>query len=199
MSEVIENNQEIKTPEIIEKLKKEKENFKLAVEKERQEKAELIAKLKEKEEAELKIKEDHKALAELKSKELEEYKAKFNNFQSELERQTKLGSLRKELEKIGAKPDKIDILFNLADISQIKIEKGDNDKIIGVYGGEEEARRIQAKIPEVFGKAATGSNHDAPPSNTNPMNLEAFNKLSSKEKNEKMADLFKTMGIAVKR
>jgi len=198
MSEVIETKQE-QVPEIVEKIKKEKENFKAALEKEREEKAALVAKLKEKEEIELRIKEDHKALAELKAKELEELKLKYNNFHAEIEKQTKLGSLRKELEKLGAKSDKIEILFNLSNTNQIKLEKGENDKIMGVYGAEEEARRIQAIIPEVFGKATAGSNHDAPPSNNNPLNLESFNKLSSKEKNEKMGDLFKQMGIAVKR
>lgn len=198
MSEVIETKQE-QVPEIVEKIKKEKENFKAALEKEREEKAALMAKLKEKEEIELRIKEDHKALAELKAKELEEYKLKYNNFQAEIEKQTKLGSLRKELEKLGAKSDKIEILFNLSNTNQIKLEKGENDKIMGVYGAEEEARRIQAIIPEVFGRPSAGLNHDAPPSSNNPLNLESFNKLSVKEKNEKMADLFKNMGVAVKR
>jgi hypothetical protein len=198
MSEVIETKQE-QIPEIVEKIKKEKENFKAALEKEREEKAALMAKLKEKEEIELRIKEDHKALAELKAKELEEYKLKYNNFQAEIEKQTKLGSLRKELEKLGAKSDKIEILFNLSNTNQIKLEKGENDKIMGVYGAEEEARRIQAIIPEVFGRPSAGSNHDAPPASNNPLNLESFNKLSIKEKNEKMADIFKQYNIAVKR
>lgn len=198
MSEVIETKTE-QIPEIVEKIKKEKENFKAALEKEREEKAALMAKLKEKEEIELRIKEDHKALAELKAKELEEYKAKYNNFQAEIEKQTKLGSLRKELEKLGAKGDKIELLFSLSKTDQIKLEKGDNDKILGVYGAEEEARRIQAIIPEVFGRPSAGSNHDAPPANTNPLDIESFNKLTLKEKNEKMADIYKQYNIAVKR
>jgi hypothetical protein len=198
MSEVIETKQE-QIPEIIEKLKKEKENFKLAAEKHAKEKEEALAIIRQKDENELKIKEDFKALADLKSKELEEYKAKYNNFQAEIEKQSKLGSLRKELEKLGAKNDKIDILFNLSKIDQIKLEKGDNDKILGVYGAEEEARRIQSIIPEVFGKATAGSNHDAPPANNNPLSVESFNSLPLKERVKKEAEFYKQMGIEVKR
>ena len=197
MSEQIQENQG--QNDLVEKIKKEKENFKKALEQEKAEKEKLALALKEKEEAELKLKEDYKTIAQKKEEEALNWKQKYEQRDQAIVTATKLGEIRKEFEKLGADHKSMDVLLKLVNTEAVKVERGDNDNIIGVYGVGDEVKRIKDSLPMVFGKPSTGANHESPDINHKPMDLEAFKSMPLQDKKKNMAEVFKAQGIELKK
>jgi hypothetical protein len=109
----------------------------------------------------------------------------------------KQGSLRKELEKMGANPKAMDLL--LGKLANLESLKYDEDHRV-VLGAEDEARRIKEQLPELFGRSTAGVGHEAPQGAPVDMDVNAYKNMSLKDKSnpEVLKALFAKHGVAVK-
>lgn len=206
MSEIIKDNATDGTPEgandstsgessegkqyssdFVEKLKKEKENFRTQAQKRDEELENFKAEQKSREENALKEKEDFKQLYENKAKELEEAQGKLQATNLEKLDANKRSELKKELSKLGINPDYADKATRLADLGQIKI-----DKETGVmYGTDSVAKHLADEWPTLFGTTTESVSQRSPemPSPTGALTLDEWKKLPYDERKKREGEL----------
>lgn len=142
----------------------------------------LERKEKEREEADLKAKEDYKKLHEIGKQELEEYKAKYNGLNSEIQEQVKFSTLLQSLP--GALDKKY---WRMVDTSEIIIDPSTNEP--DPTSIKKVAEKFQAEFGELIqmpGKAKLPNS--AASSSSVAINDEVWNSLSAKDKKEKLPD-----------
>lgn len=141
--------------DFVEKLKKEKENFKKELEA-------LRAKESNEQETKLKEKEEFKKLADLKAKEADQYKAE----KAALEEKIKLGQIngavKAELEKLGLDATYSEDVFKLLDKNIKDVVTIDPDTQM-VVGADEIAKQAYQKYSGLgfFKKQSATANHSA--------------------------------------
>lgn len=193
-----EENKEIpkENDQTFEKLKKEKDNYREALQREREEKERLTTLLKQKEEEELKLKENYKEIASIKEREALDWKSKFETREKELVDVAKLSQVKKELEKMGAQNSSVDALIKLADLNQVKYDP----ETRVVYNADLVAKSIKEALPQAFGVPSEKVDESAPKiTDVSSLDIEGFSKLSLKEKKEKQFELMKAMGLQLRK
>jgi hypothetical protein len=183
--------------EVLDKTIKSKQNW---AEKAKALEAEVAALKHEK----LKEKEDYKSMYELADKKAKEYEALIEKTKVEKEQSLKLGSLKRELEKMGASKESMEGLLRLADLGTIKYD--DENKV--AYGIEEEAKRIKSIIPPAFGVSSAGASHAAPKGGPLDVSAEGYKKLfetgewskmSKEQRRDYEVRLFESRGVTPKK
>lgn len=173
-------------PEVIGKLKKEKENLAKLVNQMRGELDSIKKGAEESQVKELQSKEEYKRLYEMERKKAEELSLNVKGLQSKITEGTINSNLRSELLKLGCEPQHIDTALTLADRKMVVIDP-DTGTIVGA---DDCAKAFYDKFNALgfFKKASGGINHNAPKHN------KAQTDLATMTLNEKKAYLKSVMG-----
>ena len=168
----------------IQKLRKEKENFKTKVtELENQLKIELDDKLAQKEE--------WKTLAEQRLLRSNELEAKIKENEKKDLDLLKQSAIRGELSKLGMGSQYVDIAMKSIDLASITV---DSDTKV-VLGAESAAKALREKAAPLFTTTAPGVSHAAPQGEMIPLTVESYFQLSTEDKAKRENELYELMGI----
>jgi hypothetical protein len=164
-----------KSVEFVEKLKKEKENYKKQLEA-------LKSQLNTDQENKLKEKEEYKKLAELKTKELETFKAEKQALEDKIKLGTINSAVKTELEKLGLDTSLFEDAYKLAE-KQIKDGVTIDPDTNSVIGADEVAKQFYQKYSTLgfFKKATAGVNHTATKGNAAINGKPDFSKMKTSE------------------
>jgi len=183
---------EFKSEAFVNKVLEEKKNTVLKNRELMDENLALKARLKDEEEKKLLEKEDFKKWGEKKEIEANEWKQKYEDSQTTIEKSIKKGAVKNELVKLGIDQKYINDTIKLVNIDNIQY---DNDSKT-VVGAEDEAKALAEKFPPLFGTNKAGVNHDAPQGDSfRPITLEEWKKLPYEEAKKRKPDLYKNLGI----
>ncbi len=174
--------------DFVEKLKKEKENWKLQASNSNSELEKFKADQKTREEKAARESDDFKKLFEMKSKELEDLQGRLNESKTRELDSKKASVLKSELEKLGLDSKYADKATRLADLKQIKI---DNETGV-IYGADMVAKTLSEEWPALFGTATETVKQNAPahPKPTGALTLEEWQKLPYDERRKREGELF---------
>lgn len=192
----VETKEEAKEPEkkeghspLFEKVLKEKKNAMTRV-------RELESKLEEANNLRLKEKEDYKTLYEQERVKREALEGDFQKEQAEKINGFKLSSLKRELSKMGADDNSIDLLLKIADKEAMKY---DTDHKV-VLGAESVAQQLKEQAPKLFGGPNVGVDQRAPDTKFSTIDVDSFKKLDAKDKSNPdiLRQLYEKHGIKVR-
>lgn len=131
-----------------------------------------------------------KELADEYRKKYETEKETNTKFQQSLVEAKKKQSLISQLEKLGIKSDRKDVVMQLAKLDAIKYD--DEYKI--ALGFEEEATRIKNSFPEFFGTNGIGTSSDAPDvGSIGVVDLASWKKMSPEDQKKNYSELRKNL------
>lgn len=185
-------------PEFVNKLKKEKENFRSETQKLRDQIAEMQKAQAEREEKELKEKEDWKTLYEKTKAENEALTGKLSSAEQLKVVSKKESEVKKELAKLGVKPEYADRAAKLVNLDSVKF-----DKETGVvYGAEVVAKTLSEDWPDLFGAGSTATVTQSAPNSPAPsgaLSLEDWKRLPYDERKKREGDVMASAGVSVKR
>lgn len=190
----VEPSKEVEAPKdsaFVQKLLTEKKNWAAKAEALERQLKEKEAILEQATNEKLKESGNIKELLEKLEKENIELKTKQAEIIAEEKRRKKLGAVKKELEKLGADSTSMDFLLNNVKLEALKHDE-DHNVVLGV---EDEALRIKAQVPQVFGKKSSGVSHDAPTTDVSSLDIDAWKKMSYAEKKKNLEALYKAKNI----
>jgi hypothetical protein len=181
------NNLPENVKDVLEKFKKEKENWKnKAIELEKQVKAVT--------EKELIEKENWKALAEQRLQSIQELEAKDKINQEKEANALKIATLQKELSKLGMDMKYFDIAVKAIDLKTLTVDK-DANLVLGV---ESAVKALRESASPLFTSAPSGVSHAAPQGITEPLTLEAWKAMPYEEKIKHEKQIYESVGIKLK-
>ena len=166
------------TSDFVEKMKKEKENWRTKAMTLEDEKKKL-------EESELLRQQRFQEHSEIKTKEAKEWQEKYSKLQADLITSKKTIKVKEELAKLGAKPEHINELVRLVNYENIKYDT-DTD---AVYGFDVEARVLQEKLTPLFGSSGPRVDHGAPGGTVSKLTYDEWMKLPIKEKTKRLNEV----------
>jgi DNA primase large subunit len=149
-----ELNQPVYSKDFVEKLKKEKDNYKKKAN-------DLLLSAQKAEEASMLEKEEFKKLYEGEKSKLEQTIKEYSDLKVSIENTKKLNSLRQELDKLGAVPQFKEKLLGLLpkdEISQIHIDSETG----AITGADQVAKTLLETFPPLFGKTVQKVDQSAP-------------------------------------
>lgn len=170
--------------EFIDKVKKEKENWK-------QKALDLEKTLTGKVEQELVAKEEWKTLAEQRLQKTLEAESKLNSLNETIVKSQKIGALKTELGKLGMAPDVMEMAIQLVDLKTVNVDSEHNV----VTGADTAVKVIRDKLPQLFTTTPAGVSHAAPQGQLKPLTLDEWRQLPVDEKIKREQELYKTLGI----
>jgi len=170
--------------ENIQKLRKEKENYKLKA-------SELENKLKITLDKELEQKEEWKTLAEQRTKEVESWKSKYELKEKLIHDSLKVDALKTELLKMGLDAKYFDIALKAVDLNTISIDTETNV----VMGIDSAAKFLREKAAPLFANQVPNVSHAAPQGNFQALTLEDWEKLPQDDKIKRESELLKNLGM----
>jgi len=181
----------------VSKLKGEKDNFRSSNQKLQEQVEALQNQIREGEEKALKEKEDYKTLYEQQKQRVEELTGVVDKAANEKLNTAKTGELKKELQKLGLKPEYVDKAVQLAELDTVKIDKETGT----IYGADLVAKTLSEEWPVLFGAQTDNVSQNAPDT-VRPMGaltLEEWQKLPYAERKQREGELFGSQGVNLKR
>jgi|DEB0MinimDraft_6_1074348.scaffolds.fasta_scaffold03835_4 type IV secretory pathway VirB4 component len=181
----------------VSKLKGEKDNFRSANQKLQEQVEALNKKIREGEEKALKEKEDYKALYEQQKQRVEELTGVVDKAKTERVTATKTVELKKELQKLGLKPEYVEKAVQLAQLDTVQIDKETGT----IYGADLVAKTLSEEWPVLFGAETDNVTQNAPQvaRPTGALTLEEWQKLPYAERKQREGELFGSQGVNLKR
>lgn len=190
-------NEEIKKPVQEDKKDFDPEKTYEFAQKVLEEKRELKDKLKEYKEKldaienqKLEQNQQYKDLAEQYRQKYEEANSKIQSFEQSIVESKKKRSLIGELEKLGLRGDRKEVVLSMAKFDEIKYDP----EYKTALGYEKEAQRLKELAPEFFGSKNPGVVSDAPGiEGVGEITMEAYKKASPEDRKKMYSELRKKM------